>query len=117
MQHHRNHYCHLVPLAIGSSVEGAPAPVIPGPGNDAADSSLPQQLAVGTGKVRRIGHDLAWPAPRSAALAAMYLQTVNEGSKPLLITALTRCQREPERTALAVDPHVQLGREAAAATP
>ena len=36
----------------------------------------------------------------------MHLQTVNEGSKPFLITALTWCQQEPERTALAVDPHV-----------
>jgi len=67
------------------------------------------------GQVSRISHDLARPAPQSAALAAAHLQTVDQGSKTFLVVALARFQKESQRTPLAVDPHVQLGGEAATA--
>jgi hypothetical protein len=48
-------------------------------------------------------------------LAAANPQTLDQGSKTLLVVALSWRQQEGERTTFAVNPHVQLGGEATAA--
>ena len=92
---------HLIALPVSRLVERAPAPVIASSRDHASDASAAQEPAVGAREIRRIGHDLARPAPRSAALAAAHLQAFNEGSKPLLITALAWRGQEEERLPLA----------------
>lgn len=106
---------HLIALSVGNLIERTPSPVMASPRDHAADAKVEQEPAIGVGEVSRISHDLARPAPWSAALAAAHLQTVAQGSKTLLVVALAWCQKESQRTPLAVDPYVELGGEAAAA--
>ena len=106
---------HVVPLPVGSLIERTSSTAIVSSRDHTADAPTAYALADGAGEVGRISHDLARPAPRSAALAAAQLQAVDQGSKTLLVVALTWCKKESQRPPLAVDPHVQLGEEAAAA--
>ena len=105
---------HLVALPVSRLIEWTTSPVTARSGNHAADPSLTQQLAVGAGKVGRISHDLAGPAPRPAAFAAAHLQAIDQRSEIVLVVALPWCEQESQRTAPAINTHVQLRGEATA---